>query len=152
MRSITTAQRAPAVAVTDLIHGECLCGDIAFEFTASHQHGTDRAMGVCHCACCRRWSGSSGVPFVVAAPERFRFTRGQELMARYRGRGRSVRAFCRRCGSSLYTEAGMTYHVSAGVLDDLSLTPSFHIHVADKAPWDEIAGDAPQFAETPTAR
>ena len=106
-------------------------------------------MGVCHCARCRRWSGSSGMAFVVASPEQFRVTRGEELMAHYRGRGRSVRTFCRRCGSCLYTEVDLTYYVSAGVLDDLTLPPAFHLQVAHKAPWDEIAGDAPQFAGGP---
>ena len=31
---------------------------------------------------------------------------------------------------------------------DLDLKPSFHLQVAYKASWDEIGGDAPQFAET----
>lgn len=151
MQSITADQRATEVELTDLIHGECLCGEIAFEFRESHQHGRDRAMGTCHCTRCQRWSGSSSVPFVVASPQQFRVTKGQELMAHYRSEGTSVRTFCRRCGSSLYTDAGTTFYVSAGVLLDLDLTPAFHIHVAHKASWHEIADDAPQFAELPTA-
>ena len=106
MQSITADQRATEVELTDLIHGECLCGEIAFEFRESHQHGRDRAMGTCHCTRCQRWSGSSSVPFVVASPQQFRVTKGQELMAHYRSEGTSVRTFCRRCGSSLYTDAG----------------------------------------------
>jgi hypothetical protein len=86
---------------------------------------------------------------VAASPERFRVTRGEEFMAHYRDDTFAVRAFCRHCGSSLYEDSGTTYHVAAGVLQDLELTPGFHIHVANKAPWDHIAGDAPQFAETP---
>jgi hypothetical protein len=105
---------------------------------------------MCHCTRCRRWSGSAGVPFVVAAPEHFRVTKGRELMAHYHGEGTAIRTFCRRCGSSLFTDTDMTYYVSAGVLRDLMLTPAFDIRVADNAAWDEIAGDAPQFAEMPT--
>ena len=109
-------------------------------------------MGVCHCTRCQRWSGAGGRPFVVAAPEHFTVTNGQELLAHYRGEGFAIRTFCRRCGSSLYTDSGTTYYVSAGALRNLRLTPAFHIQVADKAPWDEIGGDAPQLAELPTTR
>lgn len=137
--------------MSDEIKGACLCGEIAFEVHESHQFGVDSAMGMCHCTRCQRWSGGSGFPFVVVAPERFKVIKGHELVARYRGEGSSVRAFCRRCGSSLYGDAGTTYYVGAGILRDLKLTPAFHLHVAYKAPWDEIAGDAPQFEETPTA-
>jgi hypothetical protein len=151
VKSTKTAPVRKEVAMSELIHGACLCGAIAFELQESYQYGPDRAMGTCHCTRCRRWSGGSGLPFVVVAPERFKVIRGQELMARYRDAGSAMRTFCRRCGSSLYQDNGTTYHVGAGVLDDLQLTPTFHIQVAHKAPWDEIAGDAPQFAEMPTA-
>jgi hypothetical protein len=133
------------------VYGSCLCGEIEFELRVSQQYGPGRAMGVCHCSHCQRWSGGSGLPFVVAQPERFRVTRGQELIAHYRDDS-TVRAFCRRCGSSLYQDVGSTYYVGAGGLRDLDLMPGFHIYVADKAPWDQIAGDAPQFGETPAAR
>lgn len=137
--------------MNDAIHGACLCGAITFELYASHQYGSDRRMGVCHCRRCQRWSGGSGLPFVVAAPERFRVTCGQELMAHYRDETSELRTFCRRCGASLYHDSGSTYFVCAGVLQDLALRPTFHIHVADTAAWDGIAGDAAQFDELPTA-
>ena len=91
-----------------VIHGECLCGEIAFEFREAKLHGLGHALGR---------------PFVVAVPEQFRVTRGQELMAHYRGEGTTVRTFCRRCGSSLYTEEDLTYHVSAEVLGESTLAP-----------------------------
>lgn len=150
MHSVTASPPATEIAPTELHRGECLCGEIAFEFRESHQYGRGRAMGMCHCTRCRRWSGGAGVPFVVASPEHFRVTKGQELIARYRGARAAVRAFCRRCGSSLYTDAGMTYYVSAGVLLDLRLTPAFHTQIADRPAWDEIADDAPRIADMPT--
>ena len=132
----------------DLIQGTCLCGGIEFEMQASDQFGPGLEMGECHCTRCRGWSGAAGVPFVVADPAKFKVTKGQELLARYEPEGFSPRAFCSRCGSSLYSGSG-TYYVNAGVLQDLELKPAYHIHVAYKAPWDEIGGDAPQFAEMP---
>jgi hypothetical protein len=151
MRSIAHNAPERRTGTTEVIHGMCLCGEVAFELQASHLYGLARAMGVCHCSHCQRWSGGSGLPFVVVLPERFSVTRGQELIAHYRDDS-TVRAFCRRCGSSLYQDVGSTYYVGAGALRDLALTPGFHIHVAHKAPWDQIVGDAPQFAETPAAR
>ena len=76
---------------------------------------------------------------MVAAPEQFRVTRGQDLMAYYRGEGTSVRTFCRRCGSCLYTEVDRTYHVSAGILDDLAVTPAVHASATDSVACDELA-------------
>lgn len=134
-----------------VVQGACLCGGIAFEMQASEQYGPGRAMGMCHCTRCQRWSGGSGVPFVVASPDHFKVVKGQELLARYRGEGPAVRVFCRRCGSSLYQDAGATYFVGAGGLEDLKLAPAYHVHVASKAPWDVIGGDAPQFDEMPGA-
>jgi hypothetical protein len=134
----------------DVIRGKCLCGGIEFEMRASDQFGPGLEMGECHCTRCRTWTGASGVPFVVVEPEEFKITNGQELLSRFEDEGFSARVFCGRCGSSLYTDShGATYYVSAGVLKDLKLKPAFHVQVAYKAPWHEIGGDAPQFAEMP---
>jgi hypothetical protein len=122
--------------VSDVIYGSCLCGDVAFELRASYQYGPDRAMGVCRCAHCQRWSGAGGLPFVVASPDHFRVTRGQELLAYYRDAPSSLRTFCRTCGASLYHDTGTTYYVSAGTLRDLRLAITFHVGDADRAPWD----------------
>jgi hypothetical protein len=113
--------------VDDVFHGECLCGAVVFEVRPSFQYGPARAIGLCHCTSCQRWSGASALPFVVAVPERFRVARGQEFMAHYRDDESTVRTFCRRCGSCLYQDLGTTYYVSAGVLRDLTLQPTFAI-------------------------
>lgn len=130
-----------------MLCGGCLCGAVAFELQPSYQYGAERAMGFCHCTGCQRWSGGAGLPFVVVVSEHFRVTQGQHWMAHYRDDSSMVRAFCRYCGSSLYQDTGTSYYVGAGVLQDLQLTPGFHINVAHKASWDQIAGDAPQFAQ-----
>lgn len=94
-------------------------------------------MGICHCTRCQHWSGGSGLPFVVVAPERFAIVRGQEQLAHYRDDDAQLRTFCRRCGSSLYYDAGTTYHVAAGALHNLTLLPTFHLHAGDRAAWDQ---------------
>ena len=133
----------------DLIHGTCLCGGVELELQASDQFGPGLEMGECHCTRCRGWSGAAGVPFVVAEAKKFKVTKGEELVSCYSPEGFTPRMFCSRCGSSLYSGGGDTVYVSAGVLKDLRLKPAFHVQVANKAPWHEIGGDAPQFADMP---
>ena len=123
---------------TELIRGSCLCEAITFELQVSHQYGANRTMGFCHCTGCQRWSGGAGLPFVVAVPERFTVTKGQELMAHYRDDGSAIRAFCRRCGSSLYQDTGNTYYVSAGALEDLHMSPTFDVNTEHQPAWDHI--------------
>jgi len=124
------------------IHGACLCGGVEFDIESE-------AMGICHCSRCQRWTGSSGLAFVVVEPDSLRFTKGQELVGKFAQEGFSTRNFCTQCGSSLYDDASTVYYVGAGVLQNPKLEPTFHIHVASKAPWDEIAGDATQHAAMP---
>lgn len=61
------------------------------------------------------------------------------------------RYFCGHCGSSVYVDGGETYYVGAGGLRDVKLKVACHIQVANKAPWDEIGGSAPQYAVSPPA-
>jgi hypothetical protein len=117
-----------------VVSGTCLCGAIEFELQPSRPTAANRTMGVCHCTACRRWSGAESLPFVVTVPERFRVHRGLDQMAHYRDVDSTMRAFCRRCGSSLYQDMGTTFHVSAGALRDLAVEPTFDLHGADESP------------------
>jgi hypothetical protein len=131
------------------LNGACLCAAITFELHPSQQYGPDRVVGVCHCTRCQQWSGGGSWPFIVVAPERFRATSGQELMAFYRDDQSQLRIFCRHCGSSLYYDTGTTYHVAIGVMRDFAVAPTFHIEVGHTAAWDPITDDNPQYADLP---
>jgi hypothetical protein len=133
--SISDAQNAvvtsieatePGRSAADSFSGECLCGAITFEVGAAHPYGINRATGFCTCSNCRRWSGGQGLLFVVAMPERFRVICGEELVAHYRDDTLALRAFCRRCGSSLYLDTGTTYCIGAGTLHESALALGFH--------------------------
>jgi hypothetical protein len=129
--------------VSETIHGACLCGRITFDVLEP------QGMGFCHCTRCQRWSGGPGLPEVEVAAANFKVTSGQELLKHYGEEGFTGVSFCSNCGSSLYAEGGEKYYVCAGVLQDVKLEPTYHMMVAYKAPWDEIAGNAPQFPEWP---
>ena len=131
--------------MSNVIHGACLCGQISFDVNEPE------VMATCHCTRCQRWSGGSGMPVVVVAPENFKVTKGQDLLTRYQEEGFSDRYFCSQCGSNVYADGGEKYYVGAGVLQDMTLEPAFHVQVAFKAPWHEIGGSAPQFPEWASA-
>jgi hypothetical protein len=130
--------------MSEVVHGACLCGGVEFDV---HE---PEMLGVCHCTRCQRWTGSSSGPVVIAGAENFEVTKGQDLLRRYHEEGFGDRSFCSHCGSGVYVDGGQKYYVSAGVLRDVKLKPARHIQVANKAPWDEIGGNAPQFPEWPT--
>ena len=129
--------------MSEIVHGACLCGRVAFDVK------DPQAMGVCHCTRCQRWTGGPGSTVLVVAAEDFKVTKGHDVMKRYSEENFSDRYFCGNCGSGIYADGGAKYYVGAGGLKGLTLKPSFHIQVAYKAPWDEIAGGAPQFPEWP---
>jgi hypothetical protein len=123
------------------LEGACLCGGV--EYTVRDPEG----MGVCHCTRCQRWTGSS-LAAVLVDPSNFEITKGQDLVSRYESE-LAPRHFCSNCGSSLYDDLGEKYFVAAGLMRELDLHPSFHMMVANKAPWETIGDDAPQFPDAP---
>lgn len=99
--------------------GGCNCGAVRFEITS--QPGE---VGACHCGMCRKYSG--GVFLGVAVPkDGFRLTL-EEGLAIYASSEWAERAFCNRCGSSLFyrvTAPGPLQgecHVGLGCFDDPS--------------------------------
>ena len=129
--------------MAEALKGACLCGGVEYEVE------DPESLGVCHCTRCQRWTGSS-LAAVVVDPTNFEITKGADLVGRYESE-LAPRHFCSNCGSSLYDDLGAKYFVAAGLMRDLELEPSFHMQVAYKADWDQIGGDAPQFAENPPA-
>ena len=129
--------------MAEALKGSCLCGGIEYEVSDAE------SLGLCHCTRCQRWTGSN-LAGVVVGPENFTVTKGEDLVKRFESEF-APRHFCSNCGSSLYDDLGEKYFVAAGLMRDLDLEPSFHLQVAYKADWDQIGGDAPQFAENPPA-
>ena len=123
------------------LEGACLCGGV--EYTVQDPEG----MGICHCTRCQRWTGSS-LAAVLVDPSNFEVTKGQDLVGRYESE-LAPRHFCSNCGSSLYDDLGAKYFVAAGLMRELDLKPGFHMMVANKAHWDTIGDDAPQYDGAP---
>ena len=126
------------------IRGSCLCGGVRFEvdppfIQASH----------CHCERCRKHSGTAVCTQARVLREQFRLLQGRELIKVYgKGEG-AVKAFCSNCGSSLFGgdwPDGPQVSIRMGAFDvDPGIRPQFHAFVDDRAPWDTITDDLPQY-------
>jgi hypothetical protein len=101
----------------DLRQGGCLCGKV--RFTARH---VPRAVGVCHCAMCRRWTGSALIEVSLPAADVTWADEG--AIARYRSSPWAERGFCATCGTGLFfrmledNEFSGGYDMPIGIFDD----------------------------------
>ncbi|HYQ04837.1 MAG TPA: GFA family protein [Polyangiaceae bacterium] len=130
--------------------GSCLCGAVAYEF-----EGEPRIVVNCHCSKCRKATGSTVATWVLVPLDRFRWTRGEQLLKSFASSEGAQRSFCGTCGAvmgNLSNKRPTLMHLSAGTLDHApALQVKFHLHVASKAPWHLITDELPQFADEPSA-
>lgn len=123
--------------------GGCLCGAVRYEVA-----GPLRPVVFCHCTQCRRSTGH----FMAATAARqrdFHLLAGEQLRW-YASSDSARRAFCGRCGSTLFWQAeGRDYlSIAAGTLDGATgLNSACHIHVADKGDYYSIDDRLPQSAD-----
>lgn len=123
---------------------QCVCG--AVHYTVADEFGY--AMN-CHCANCRRTTGSAFKPFAGIERSKLAITEGSEDLL-ILGEETGHNAHCKKCGSLLYSvvREGAFVHVALGTLtDDPAIRPSAHIFVGSKAPWFTITDDLPQYEE-----
>jgi hypothetical protein len=108
--------------------GECFCGTVKIEVS-----GAPEAMGYCHCASCRSWSGGPVNAFSLWKPEAVKVTAGAGNVATYQKTELSQRQYCSKCGGHL-----MTNHPPLGMIDVFSATlptlkfePAVHVNYAE---------------------
>jgi len=132
------------------IPGSCLCGGVRFEATLPFRRANH-----CHCSRCRKHSGTFGETQGRVARERFRLLAGDELIRVWRpADGGAAKAFCSRCGSSLFGgdwPDGDEVSIRLGALDgDPEIRPQYHSFVDSRAPWDELPDDGlPRYPTRP---
>jgi len=124
--------------------GSCLCGGVSFSIDGELQ-----PIQLCYCKQCRKAQGgplASALPVEAAA---FRLRSGADLIEHFESSPGKQRAFCRRCGSPIYsrrTSMPGALRIRAGLIDQaLPVRPSRHAYVADKANWWTIDDELPQF-------
>ena len=119
--------------------GGCLCGDVRYRVRGEPVH-----VGRCHCADCRKESGSAFTIYGQWPIDAFELT-GE--IASYHGRG-----FCPRCGSRLLDppDPGDTLvEIRIGSLDDapFGLKPEAEVWVKRREPWMAAVDGASQHDE-----
>ena len=119
--------------------GGCLCGAVRYAY-----EGEVGAAGYCHCADCRRVSGSAfGVSLSVESAG-FRVTRGTpKAFTKPGDSGRPLtRYFCPDRGSPLFTQPPLhpeRLFIKAGSLDDPSVVrPNRQAWMRSRVEWAEI--------------
>jgi hypothetical protein len=129
------------------MHGQCLCGSIAFEVD-----GPFAKLYQCHCSLCRKQGGSSSNSALLVDAGKFRWLACSVPIGSYVMPTGFRSDFCSRCGSPTPNPLRNTsyFWVPAGLLDDEApLMIGTHLFVASKAPWDNIAPEASQHEYWP---
>jgi hypothetical protein len=125
-----------------MITGGCLCGAIRYEYDGGPGPGT-----YCHCADCRRVTGSAFNVGVRLERAKFRIMHGEpKTFSKIGDSGRAIeRSFCSTCGSPLFTTAPHRpdyLWVKAGSLDraeDIEVVDQ--IWTDSRVPW-SVAPDS----------
>ncbi len=131
--------------------GQCLCGDIRYEFD-----GDPAMTGVCHCRNCQRQAGSAFSTLAGVPKSSFRFTAGEPKLYRDSdtASGNTVeRYFCGNCGSPIYSaipdQPDMVF-LKTGTLDDTSgFQPQFHVWCDTKQNWVSLDEGVPAIPRQP---
>jgi len=119
--------------------GQCLCGRVHYEV-----RGAPLRVGLCHCADCRRESGSAFVTFAVWPRHAFSATGD---FSTYEGR-----SFCFACGARLFNLTDKEAELRVGSLDmaPTDLEPSYEIWVKRREPWLHPLEGAEQHSRDPS--
>jgi hypothetical protein len=131
------------------VRGGCLCGGVRFELTRPF-----RRANLCHCSRCRKHGGGPALAQGRVPRAGFRLLSGAELVETFCPPGGMAKAFCRRCGSSLFGGTwpeGPEVSVRLGALDDdPGLAPQYHSYVAEAPPWLPVSDDGlPRYPGPP---
>jgi hypothetical protein len=119
--------------------GGCLCGAVRYTVRGEPAH-----VGRCHCADCRKESGSAFSVYAQWPVEAFESTGG---ISSHDGRG-----FCARCGSRLLNPPDPgddLIEIRIGSLDDApsGLKPEAEIWIKRREPWIPPVEGAAQYEE-----
>lgn len=128
----------------NVLKGSCLCGNIQYQYD-----GTLDEISICHCEQCRKAQGSAFAAVSPVQSSAFFILRGREYLNEYRSSPNKVRAFCRECGSAIYSardDQPELKRLRLGTLQTpVNVANKYHIFVCSKASWFDITDGLPQF-------
>jgi hypothetical protein len=127
-----------------MMQGSCMCGGVRYEY-----EGAFGTITVCHCSDCRKAQGGGGVIAAPVEKEKFRWTQGEDLIQEYESSPGKKRAFCRSCGTPLYSRRDAepaVLRLRMGSLDsEVDATPAAHIFTLDVPEWAAINDNLPHY-------
>ncbi len=115
--------------------GRCLCRTVSITVL-----GPTMFASYCHCESCRLAHAAPFVAWTAVSIERFRVTAGEAAIVRYVSSPGVERAFCGRCGTSLFYAGAMApdrVYVPIAILDHLDRALDSHVSYEEHAPWIE---------------
>lgn len=133
------------------VTGGCLCGAVRYEY-----EGEVGPAAICHCADCRRVTGSAFSVSVRLKKAGFRIVGGEvKTFVKLSDEGSEItRCFCPECGSQVYgfrPQRPGTYFVKAGTLDDPDIVrPADQFWTRSAVSWAHIPPDLPAFEKNRT--
>ncbi len=129
-----------------MYQGSCLCKSIRYEIA-----GELGDFGYCHCTSCRKASGSAHGANSPVDRANFRLLIGEETLREFESSPGKFRVFCSNCGSPIFAYLASSpdvLRIRLGSLDTpFTKQPKAHTFVGDKASWEPIDDDLPQFDE-----
>ncbi|MEL7199268.1 MAG: GFA family protein [Pseudomonadota bacterium] len=123
--------------IADPVSGRCLCGSVTIILKNAHKE-----VDVCHCSMCQQWVGSM---YAGIETDNFQVT-GEDHISRYQSSEWAERAFCSKCGSSLWYKFLPTGNRTflAGLFDLPDGLPIKHqIFVDEKPDWYDLVQKSP---------
>ncbi|KAL1585116.1 hypothetical protein WHR41_06523 [Cladosporium halotolerans] len=133
--------------------GGCACGKVRVEWDSEPS-----AKALCHCADCKKISGSAYSTNIIIPNEGFKITSGSpKTWAKRADSGADVTtSFCGDCGTNMWRTTptfGENRVVKVGILDDLSVLNSFEpaveLYAPERVSWLKKQEGAAQLKAMP---
>lgn len=118
--------------------GGCLCGGVRYRL-----EGEPQKSGLCHCADCRKVTGSSFLAYADWRHDQFSYEGHVEVYA-----GRS---FCPNCGSHTFNIGDEGVEIHLGTLDDApnGIAPQVEGWCRRREPWLPAIAGIPMYPGDP---
>lgn len=130
------------------IHGQCLCGQVAFTTT----HHIENIYH-CHCSLCRKQSGTAANAATLVPQITFQWQSGQQSIQSFKKATGFTVYFCRCCGSPVPNPVGNTdwIWIPLGLLDD-EINPKQRLHFClnSKSTWEDLNLNQINFSALPS--
>lgn len=80
-----------------MLRGSCLCGAVSYSAAGPVERASH-----CYCTMCQKQHGAASGTYANVARAGLTIERGEDFITEYASSDHGRRAFCRRCGSTLF--------------------------------------------------